>query len=634
MHVIATAGHVDHGKSALVTALTTIDPDRLPEEKRRGMTVDLGFAWLDLGDGRSAGIVDVPGHERFVRHMLAGVGGIDLALLVVAADEAVMPQTREHLAILDLLQVRHGVTALTKRDLVDDEWLLLAGEEVRAALKGTSLEATAIIPCSSRTGQGIEDLRAAIDAALTTAPARLDRGRPRLPIDRVFSITGHGTVVTGTLLDGALETGQEVEIAPGGLRCRIRALQSHHRSLDRVGPGRRVAVNLAGLAVEHLARGMVVCLPGTIPTATYLDLRLRGVREPPHGYDARRALLTHGQSVVLHTGAAEVQGIVRLLDRDALGCGDVGWAQLRLDAPIAARRGDHCVLRVPSPAATVAGGEIVAINPPRRTRKRADTLHALTGLTKATPEERLLDILARQPADTATLAAQADMPRDMVERTLRTLRDAGRVVGLAGERPVARTLWTVPTWLADTTGALLAVLGEYHRRHPLQRGMRGEEARACLGLERAPWNEVAAQGKAIGMIGGEGNLIWAAEHRVVLDPAREAEAMAFLDRLTERPYAPSENGQDLDPELLRVLLDRGDPVCLAPGVLLRRNAYTEMVEAVLREIDEGGMVSVGTLRDRFGTSRKFALALLEHLDDRRLTRRVGDGRVRGSAANR
>jgi selenocysteine-specific elongation factor len=276
----------------------------------------------------------------------------------------------------------------------------------------------------------------------------------------------------------------------------------------------------------------------------------------------------------------------------------------------------------------------VAINPPRRTRKRADTLHALTGLTKATPEERLLDILARQPADTATLAAQADMPRDMVERTLRTLRDAGRVVGLAGERPVARTLWTVPTWLADTTGALLAVLGEYHRRHPLQRGMRGEEARACLGLERAPWNEVAAQGKAIGMIGGEGNLIWAAEHRVVLDPAREAEAMAFLDRLTERPYAPSENGQDLDPELLRVLLDRGDPVCLAPGVLLRRNAYTEMVEAVLREIDEGGMVSVGTLRDRFGTSRKFALALLEHLDDRRLTRRVGDGRVRGSAANR
>ncbi|MGH2345556.1 MAG: selenocysteine-specific translation elongation factor, partial [Chloroflexota bacterium] len=400
MRVIATAGHVDHGKSALVRALTGIDPDRLPAEKARGMTIDLGFAWLDLGDGRQAGVIDVPGHERFVRHMLAGVGGIDLVLLVVAADEGVMAQTREHLAILDLLAVRHGVIALTKRDLVDDEWLSLAAEEARATLEGTGLEGSAIIPCGSRTGQGIEDLRAAIGAALAAVPARPDRGRPRLPIDRVFSIAGHGTVVTGTLLDGTFETGQEVEAAPGARRYRIRALQSHHKSLDRVEQGSRVAINLAGAAVEHLARGMVVCLPGAMPAATYLDIRLRGVREPPQGYGERSALLRHGQPIVLHTGAAEVQGTVRLLDRDALGRGEVGWAQVRLDAPVAALRGDRCVLRVPSPAATVAGGEIVAINPPRRTRKRPDALQALASLAKATPKERLLDALSRGPADT------------------------------------------------------------------------------------------------------------------------------------------------------------------------------------------------------------------------------------------
>ena len=292
LHVIGTAGHIDHGKSTLVHALTGIDPDRLAEEKRRGMTIELGFAWLRLPSGREASVVDVPGHERFIRHMLAGAGGVDVALLVVAADEGVMPQTREHLDILDLLGVSRGVVALTKRDLVDDEWLELVREDVRAALAGTSLEGAELVACSATTRQGLDELCAALDAALDAARPHPDRGRPHLPVDRVFTLAGFGTVVTGTLLDGTLQVGQDVEIAPRGLRARIRGLQAHKSKLDRAAPGGRVAVNLAGVAVEEVSRGDVVTLPGALPPAVRLDVRLRAV-------GALAAPLTHNMPVTV-----------------------------------------------------------------------------------------------------------------------------------------------------------------------------------------------------------------------------------------------------------------------------------------------------------------------------------------------
>jgi selenocysteine-specific elongation factor len=638
VRVIATAGHVDHGKSALVTALTGIDPDRLPEEKARGMTLDLGFAWLDLGEAGVVGVVDVPGHERFVRHMLAGVGGIDAALLVVAADEGVMPQTREHLAILDLLGVRAAIVVLAKCDLVDHEWLALVVQETRGVLHGTTLAEAPIMSCSSRTGQGLTDLRTAIGKVLAEAAPRADRGRPRLPIDRVFSVAGHGTVVTGTLLDGVIEVGQEVEIAPVGLRYRIRALQSHQQSLDRAEPGRRIAINPAGAAREDMGRGMVVCLPGTLPAARYLDLRLRGVQEPPHGYGDRRPLLRHGQRVVLHTGAAEVQGTVRLLDVDSLAIRGQCWAQVRLDAPIAALRGDRCVLRVPSPAATVAGGEIITVNPPRRVRNRPHTIRLLERLAQATEAERLLDALDHGPASSSVLAVRADLRAEQAIAILAGLAQADRAITLAtdrsdrSDRSVGRDIWATPVWLAQATQRMTALLNEYHKSYPLRRGMRTEAVQSALGLEPALWRVLATWCREKGIVNGDENLIWAPDHRVTLDPAQQAEATRFLARLGEKPYAPSENGADLDPDLLSALLERGDPVRLAPDVLIRREAYEAMSEAVLHTIDTTGMVTVGTIRDRFATSRKYAVALLEHLDDRRLTRRVGDSRVRGPSA--
>src|SRR5437868_11642904 len=279
MRVIGTAGHVDHGKSTLIRALTGIDPDRLQEEKERGMTIDLGFAWLRLPNGQEVSIVDVPGHERFIHNMLAGVGGIDIARLVIAADEGVMPQTREHVAILDLLGVANGVVALTKQDLVDEEWLELVSADVQEFLESTSLKSAPIVPCSATTGAGLDDLKRIIEELLALERTRPNTGRPRLPIDRVFTVAGFGTVVTGTLIDGELHLGQELEVQPGGLRTRVRGLQSHRKKLDRVPAGTRTAVNLGGLAVEDLRRGQVLASSGSIRPTRAIDAHLRLIRD-------------------------------------------------------------------------------------------------------------------------------------------------------------------------------------------------------------------------------------------------------------------------------------------------------------------------------------------------------------------
>src|ERR687888_38445 len=345
MRVIGTAGHVDHGKSTLIRALTGIDPDRLQEEKERGMTIDLGFAWLRLPNGVEVSIVDVPGHERFIHNMLAGVGGVDIALLVVAADEGVMPQTREHVAILDLLGISSGMVALTKRDLVDDEWLDLVQADVEEFLSTTSLSGVPIVACSATTGVGLDDLVSVIQALLARERTRPNTGRPRLPIDRVFTVAGFGTVVTGTLVDGELRIGQEVEVQPGRLRTRVRGLQSHKKKVEVVPAGTRTAVNVSGLAVEQLRRGQVLAAPGTLRPTRAVDTRLRLIQ------DARP--LAHNAQVGFHTGAAETLGRVKLLDRAELQPGEEAWVQVSLQDEVAVAKGDLFIVRQPSPSMTL-----------------------------------------------------------------------------------------------------------------------------------------------------------------------------------------------------------------------------------------------------------------------------------------
>jgi selenocysteine-specific elongation factor len=393
MRVIGTAGHVDHGKSTLVQALTGTHPDRLKEEREREMTIDLGFAWLTLPNGEDVGIVDVPGHRDFIENMLAGVGGIDAALFVVAADEGVMPQTREHLSILDILQIQGGVVVLTKIDMIDDsengrsEWLDLVEDDLRKVLHGTVLGDAPILRVSARTGEGIPELLNALEGNLSERPPRPNLGRPRLPIDRVFTIAGFGTVVTGTLTDGHLAVGDEIQILPTDLKGRVRGLQTHKRKEELAVAGSRTAVNVSGINVDQIHRGDMLVLPGHYTTTRRLDIRFRLLP------DASAPLL-HNTETKMFIGAAEVLARVRLLGTEALLPGEEGWLQVELNRPVVAIRGDRYILRRPSPGETLGGGYVVDPHPKRRHRRFSeDLLLRLETLAKGTPEEVLLQTL-------------------------------------------------------------------------------------------------------------------------------------------------------------------------------------------------------------------------------------------------
>ncbi len=617
MYVIGTAGHVDHGKSVLVHALTGIDPDRLPEEKERGMTIDLGFAWLKLPGGQEVSIVDVPGHERFIKNMLAGVGGIDLALLVIAADEGVMPQTREHLAILDLLRVKSGVLVVTKKDLVNEDWLEMVAADVMDAVKGTALAGAPLVTCSGVTGEGLDELRAVLERELAKTPPKRDIGRPRLSIDRVFTVAGFGTVVTGTLLDGSFRVGQEVEVAPGGLRARIRGLQTHGQKEEQATPGSRTAINLAGLSADALTRGQVVALPGTLVPTTALDAHLRALPSLRHP-------IRHNARVSFHSGASEVWGKVRLLERDELGPGEEGWAQIRLDAPVAVLKGDLFVIRDAND--TLGGGEVVETRARRHRRRDRATLETLTALQSGSPAEALLTILAqRQPLGLGALLKLSDAAETEARAALRELVANGEVAAL-GEGSV---LFTRAGFAALGEKARGAV-SSYYREHPLRRAMPKEELRSRLGLDSRVFNQalkawlegrhLEERGASVGLPG----------HEVKLSPGQRAHADAFLQALAANPYAPPTDNLP-DEELLTYLEEEGLIVVMS-GVAFAAAAYRQMVEQVLSHLRAEGRLTLAQARDMFGTSRKYVQALLEHLDEQRITQRVGDERVLREAA--
>ncbi|MDW8316336.1 MAG: selenocysteine-specific translation elongation factor [Anaerolineae bacterium] len=633
MRVIGTAGHVDHGKSTLVHALTGIDPDRLAEEKARQMTIDLGFAWLTLPDGEAVGVVDVPGHIDFIKNMLAGVGGIDAALFVVAADEGIMPQTREHLAILDLLAVPAGVVALTKVDLVadDPEWIELVRAEVADALAGTSLAAAPIVPVSARTGEGLPALLAALQEVLRRAPPRPDLGRPRLPIDRAFTMAGFGTVVTGTLVDGRLTVGQEVEIVPGGLRGRIRGLQTHKRKVEVAVPGSRVAVNLTGVSKEQVARGQVLCTPGTLEPTVLVDVRLRVLA------DAAQPL-RHNQPVDFFCGAAEVGAYLRLLDTETLPPGCEGWAQLRLNEPAAVARGDRFILRQASPSRTLAGGVVVNPHPGRRWRRfRPEVVASLAALHSGEPTRLLQEALARlEPTSLAALASAAGLDIAAAQAALQTLVAAGQALALDREAPPAgpQAVISREGWEA-LRERLQEALAAYHRQYPLRAGMPREELKSRLQGRRRPWslalfNEVLAAAAREGWAVEEGNLVRLPNHAPALSEAQQAAVERLMAAFAANPTAPpsvAESAAAVGPDVLAWLVETGRLVQVSPEVVFEAEAYRRMVQAVVERLQAQGRITVAEARDMFGTSRKYVLALLEHLDAQHITRRMGDERV-------
>ncbi len=393
MRVIGTAGHVDHGKSTLIQALTGVHPDRLKEEREREMTIDLGFAWMELPaeagqEAEEIGIIDVPGHRDFIENMLAGVGGIDAALFVIAADEGVMPQTREHLAILDLLQIQGGVVALTKIDMVQDpDWLDLVEADVHDTLQGSVLAYSPIVRVSSRTGQGLQELKDKLGKELANRPPRPDLNRPRLPVDRTFSIAGFGSVVTGTLSDGKLQVGDEIEILPQGLRGRIRGLQTHKRKEQTAIPGSRTAVNISGVSLEEIWRGNVIAHPGDYRPTQRLDVQFRLLP------DASQPV-KHNSEIKLFIGATEVLARLRLLGADELAPGAQGWLQLETSEPVIAARNDRYILRRPSPGETLGGGKVMDAHPKSRHKRfSTETLARLEALAQGTPGDILLQAL-------------------------------------------------------------------------------------------------------------------------------------------------------------------------------------------------------------------------------------------------
>ncbi len=649
MSCIGTAGHVDHGKSTLVHVLTGINPDRLAEEKARGMTIDLGFAWLTLPSGREVSIVDVPGHESFIKNMLAGVGGIDAALLVVAADEGVMPQTREHLAILDLLRVRRGVVALTKADLVDEEWLALVQDEVGEHLKRTTLAGAAILPVSAYTKQGIPALLTELDRLLDVSQERQNIARPRLPVDRVFSMTGFGTVVTGTLLDGNFKVGQEVEILPQGVHTRIRTLQTHKRQVEQAQAGSRVAMNLASISRSDLTRGNVVVLPGQLHTTLLFDAHIELLPDAP------RPLL-HNAHVDLYVESQEIPARVRLLDTEELQPGKSAWVQLRLNAPAILARRDRFILRIPSPSTTIGGGEVVDVAPRYHKRFQPQVIASLERLAQGTPEELVLAALDRRnpraisdgskPStksggakqgltgyELTDIAKQSNLAVDVTLQILETLLSESRVKRIG-------TLWFAGHIWELLVEEAVHLVGEHHQHYPLRSGLSKEEWRSRLNLTPKLANEVFTVLQSEHVLesvadGGRGSsgLIRLPGFTPRFTPAQRQQVERVLHVFAQHPYTPpvrSEADALASGEIINALIEQGQLVKLSNDILFLQETHTKALTLLVEHLRTHTTLSVAEARDILGASRKYILPLLEHMDALHITRRAGDVRTLGT----
>lgn len=623
--IIGTAGHVDHGKTALIRALTGAETDRLREEQERGMSIDLGFADFVLPSGRHAGVIDVPGHERFLKNMLAGAGGIDLVLLVIAADEGVMPQTREHLDILNVLRTRRGVVVLTKADRVDPEWLELVQEEVRETLAGTFLEGAPLLPVSSITGEGIPELRALLDRMADEVPTRPIVGPWRLPIDRVFTVGGFGTVVTGTLIAGVARVGDPVEILPRGLQTRIRGLQSHGRSVELAEAGSRVAMNLAGVELEDVERGDVAAPPAVHRPTYALDARLEVLESCPREVKNRAR-------VRVYLGTAEVLARLTLLDTEVLKPGESGLVQLRLESPTVAAKGDRFVLRFYSPMETIGGGSVIEAAPARKRRFDENALRNLGLLEKGTPAELVAEAVGRSgltPVAPGKIAAELGMPAAEVASLFQEMKADGRLVAAEGDTALH------PHRIEAAEHQILTALLAHHEAQPMRSGMSREELRSRVSryMDAKGFTRVLNRLEAAERIASEGGRVRLASNAARFTPEQDAVREKLIEGLLRDPFnAPSAEElkaglpSKLAQEVWEALVDNGEIVRISEGVFLHRQAVQRAIEKVRAYLTEHRQITASQFRDLLGTTRKYAVPLMEYLDAQRVTRRFGDVR--------
>jgi len=627
MRVIGTAGHVDHGKSTLIAALTGTHPDRLKEEQAREMTIELGFGWLILPNGEEVGIVDVPGHRDFIENMLSGIGGIDAALLVIAADEGVMPQTKEHLAILDLLQIPAGVIVLTKTDLAPDPgWLELLEMDIRAAVSETVLHDAPIVRVSAKTKTGLDTLITTLSKILEEKPERMDLSRPRLPIDRVFSMSGFGTIVTGTLSDGHLMVGDEVEILPSGLKGRIRGLQTHKKKEETAMLGSRTAINISGINTELIQRGEVVVHPNQYQPTRRIDARFRLLK------DASQPI-KHGDEVKFFVGASETIATLRLLGTEELAPGDEGWIQLELRNPVVTVRGDKYILRRPSPSETLGGGTIIDHQPKGR-HKRFDegTLKSLESLTQGSPVDILLEAaLALNVASIKEMVTKSRLDSLMAQNALDELTNTGQLVLLEeGEVKTTSDLLVIalPHW--NALGKKISeTIQTYHKQFPLRRGIPREELKSKLKLSPRIFSTIINKLIVTSRIADYSVWLANAGHEIKFTAAEQAQVQKLMRKFEMNPYsAPSikECQSEVGEEIVNALIELKELVTVSSDVIFRKNDYDEMVKKLCTVIQQKGQITLAEVRDLFNTTRKYAQALLEHLDSAGITIREGDFR--------
>jgi selenocysteine-specific elongation factor len=632
--IVGTAGHIDHGKTAMVRALTGIDADRLPEEKRRGITIDIGFADLDLGDVR-VGFVDVPGHERFVKNMLAGAHGIDLVALVIAADESVMPQTREHFEICRLLGVQQGLIVLTKKDLVEDEMLALVRDEARDLVAGSFLESAPIIAVSSRTGEGLEELKAALRKIGSQAPSRSEDLITRLPIDRAFTMSGFGTVVTGTLVAGEINEGDEMELLPMGARVRVRGLQVHGAKVTSAVAGQRTAVNLGGVETAAVERGMVLTPPERFRPAQIVDAHVQVLDEVPRGLRSR-------QRVRMHVGAAEVLARVKVLEQSGeIRPGESGFAQLRLEAPVVAVLDDRFIIRSYSPQRTIGGGIILdSLAPKHRAREIDATRARLAALLDGNRGQRVASLAAaseERGLKRSDLIARTGWKDEVVDGAISAATAAGSVVAAAGEL-------ISPSFFNDLKQTVLQDVNAHHQSEPLSRGLATEILRGRHFAHASPdlFRAVIASLENESALIVEKDVVRRREHTRAVSGAdallherldaiyREAKlaAPSLADAFARAGIAAS--AQQHGRKVLQVLIDAGELVRVDGDMFFHREALDNLIGKLRAYADKTSRdrsIDVPAFKELAGISRKYAIPLLEYLDRARITRREGDRRI-------
>ena len=633
MHVIGTAGHVDHGKSTLVRWLTGIDPDRLAEEKMRQMTIDIGFAWMTLPSGQEIGFVDVPGHRDFVDNMLVGVGGIDIVLFVIAADEGVMPQTREHLSILDLLDVEKGLIVLTKIDQINDpEWMELIEKDVKDFVKNSFLEGCPFVKVSAVSNEGKHEILQAIDSLVSISPEKADLGRPRLPVDRVFSIKGFGTIVTGTLLDGKLKAGDLVTIQPSGKSSRIRGLQTHKEKVDQAVPGSRTAVNLVNIEREEIDRGDVITYPGLYSPTRRVDAFVKVLK---NAADA----VKHDDEVKVFCGTDQQVARVRVMGEKEIAPGKEGYVQIEFPEKISPYFRDKFIVRRPSPPETIGGGVILNPAAPRRYRRFfKPTLEYFNVIHRGEPQDIFLYLLDQSLISTIKeLVDKSGFEAGKIKESIYSLLGEEVLTLKPSEKSVNEgTLMLSSKRWNEFTSKLSENIQKFHHEHPLKPGINSEILRNKMDIDLEVWNQLITRAESLEIIGRDNNIIRKPGFSIEFDDESEEKSKRAECEFEENPFSPpSLEGMEekYGSDLIRALIKRNVLVQTSDDIAFAKSAYEKMRLFTIHRIEKSGSITLAEFRDEFESSRKYALSFLEYLDRIGITNRQGDERILARGKN-